>query len=104
MMHALQLPVAAGFIYDFKLAAPRSEYEIFERFWQGITARGRPGDEGIVLALAGHMREGKPYPLPRPSWHEVGLTEEAQLARLQCAGWLRCHDSGDVAFAHRRQC
>lgn len=102
----LRSPILAGLFlelpYQSVQAAPRSEYEIFERFWQRITARGRPGDEGIILALAGHMREGKAYPLPRPNWHEIGLTDEAQLARLQSAGWLRCHESGDLAFAHDR--
>ena len=102
----LRSPILAGLFlelpYQSVQAAPRSEYEIFERFWQRITARGRPGDEGIVLALAGHMRLGKSYPLPRPSWNEVGLTDDTQLARLQSAGWLRCHDSGDIAFPHDR--
>lgn len=102
----LRNPILAGLFlglpYHSVRGAPHSEYEIFEGFWQRIAARGRPGDEGIVLALAGHMREGKAYPLPRPAWQEIGLTDESQLARLDAAGWLRCNEAGEVGFAHDR--
>lgn len=102
----LRSPILAGLFLDLPYAsfqsAPRSEYEIFEGFWQRIIARGRPGDEGIVMALAAHMSEGKPYPLPRPAWHEIGLTDDGQLVRLEAAGWLRRVEGDEVAFAHER--
>jgi hypothetical protein len=86
----LRHPILAGLFLELPYvsfqSAPRSEYEIFERFWQRITAKGRSGDAGIVLALAAHVREGKPYLLPRPMWHEIGLTDEGPLVRLEAAG------------------
>ncbi|MER9228270.1 hypothetical protein NKI39_22045 [Mesorhizobium sp. M0664] len=100
----LRNPILAGLYLDLPYAsvqsAPRSEYEIFEGFWARIAAKGRIGDEGIVIALAVSMMDGS-YPLPRPMWNEIGLNDDAAL-RLDAAGWLRVSESGDVAFAHDR--
>ena len=102
----LRNPILAGLFLELHYAsvqsAPHSEYEIFERFWERIAARGRTGDEGIVIALATHMREGKPYPLPRPMWYDIGLTDEGTLVRIEAAGWLRSNELGEIAFAHDR--
>ena len=65
-------PILAGLFLELSYTsfqdAPCSEYEIFEKFWEKIVAKCRPGDEGIVTALAAHTHEGKSYPLPRPEW------------------------------------
>jgi hypothetical protein len=102
----LRSPILAGLYVDLPYAsvqtAPRSEYEIFERFWERIAARGHGGDEGIVLALAGHMQAGGTYPLPRRQWSDVGLDDDDQLTRLEAAGWLRCAEGGELLFAHVR--
>ena len=99
-------PILAGLFrelpYSSVQSAPRSEYEIFDGFWQRIGAKGRRGDEGIVLALAGHVLGGNPYPLLRPMWQEIGLTDEETVVRLEATGWLRSTDSGELAFAHDR--
>lgn len=102
----LRNPILAGLFvelpYSSIQSAPRSEYEIFEGFWQRIAARGRPGDEGIVMALAAHAIEAGPYPLPRPQWREIGLDSDEALTRLVAAGWLRSTENGEVLFAHDR--
>jgi len=102
----LRNPILAGLFlelpYTSVLHAPRSEYEIFEGFWQRITAKGRTGDEGVVMALAAHMYEGKPYPLPRSMWRDIGLDSEDAATRLEAAGWFRATEGGEVAFAHDR--
>lgn len=101
----LRTPILAGLYLDLPYSsvqrAPRSEYEIFEAFWDRIALKGRPGDEGIVLALAASYVDGQPYPLPRQRWAEIGLTEESR-ARLDAAGWLRATEQGEIAFAHDR--
>ena len=101
----LRKPILAGLFLELPYtsfqAGPCSEYEIFEEFWERIAAKGYPGDKGIVTTLATHAKEGKPYPLPRPEWAGIGLTEE-NLRRLQAGGWLRCLESGEVEFAHDR--
>ena len=97
-------PILAGLFLELRYTsfqdAPCSEYEIFEKFWARITANSYDGDAGIVIALAAHTHEGKSYPLPRPEWQEIGLTDES-LARLQVAGWLRSQN-GEVEFVHDR--
>lgn len=102
----LRNPILAGLFielpYSSIQSAPRSEYEIFEGFWQRIAAKGRPGDEGIVMALAVHAIEAGLYPLPRPQWREIGLDSDDALARLAAAGWLRATENGEVMFAHDR--
>lgn len=101
----LRNPILAGLFVELPYAsvrsAPRSEHEIFEGFWQRIIAKGRPGDVGIVTALAAHMYEGRPYPLPRPMWSDVGLDDEA-FGRLDAAGWLHSTESGEATFSHDR--
>lgn len=101
----LRAPILAGLFLDLPYSsvprAPRSEYEIFEAFWNRIALKGRPGDEGIVLALAASYVDGQPYPMPRQRWVEVGLTDESRV-RLDAAGWLRVTEQGEIAFAHDR--
>lgn len=101
----LRNPMLAGVFlelpYTSAQTAPHSEYELFERFWQRITAKGGYGDEGIVIALGGAVLEGKPHPLPRPAWMAIGLTGEI-LERLDSTGWLTKSEDGDAAFAHDR--
>ena len=98
-------PILAGLFLELPYTsfqdAPCSEYEIFEKFWEKITANSYDGDAGIVTALAVHTHEGKSYPLPRPEWQGIGLTDES-LARLQAAGWLRSSEDGEVEFVHDR--
>ncbi|MFH1019500.1 MAG: AAA family ATPase [Pseudomonadota bacterium] len=98
-------PILAGIFlelpYESVLSAPQSEYEIFERFWQRITAKCLSGDRGIVRALASLALEDGHYPLPRPMWQKIGLTD-GSLARLDAAGWLRPNEGGEVEFAHDR--
>jgi hypothetical protein len=105
MKNQLRNPLLAGLYISLPYAsaqtAPRSEYEVFARFWERVTKTGHPGDEGIVLALAAHVRNGEPYPLGRAAWHEIGLTEDRQLERLEAAGWFSCVE-GDISFAHDR--
>ncbi|MBI4133017.1 hypothetical protein HY478_00225 [Candidatus Uhrbacteria bacterium] len=55
-----------------------------------------------MMALADHMRKEGSYPLARPGWHEIGLTDDGQIARLETTGWLRSAEGGEVAFAHDR--
>ena len=101
----LRKPVLAGLFLDLSVAsfqdAPQSEYEIFQAFWERISERGDAGDKGIVTALADRAFEGKPYPLPRQHWSEIGLNNK-NLAALEAAGWLICHEHGEVEFAHDR--
>lgn len=101
----LRAPILTGLFLDLPYSsvqrAPRSEYEIFEAFWNRIPLKGRPGDEGIVLALAASYVDGQPYPLPRQQWAEIGLTDESR-ARLDAAGWLRATEQGEIGFAHDR--
>ena len=98
-------PILAGLFLELPYTsfqdAPCSEYEIFEKFWEKITANSYDGDAGIVTALAAHTHEGKSYPLPRPEWQEIGLTKES-LALLRAAGWLRSSEDGEVEFVHDR--
>ena len=102
----LRRPILAGLFLDLPHSsvqrAPRSEYEIFDRFWKGIAANGKRGDEGIIIALAAHIAEGEPYPLLRPMWHQIGLSDEDTLVRIEATGWLRCSENGEVAFSHDR--
>ena len=102
----LRRPILAGLFLELPYSsvqrAPQSEYEIFDRFWKRISAKGKRGDEGIVIALAAHMSRGKPYPLLRPMWHQIGLSDEDTLVRIEATGWLRCTENGEVAFAHDR--
>lgn len=99
-------PVLAGLFlelpYEDIQKAPRSEYEIFDRFWERIAVKGSPGDEGIVIALAMRVLQGESYPLPRPLWREVGLESADALTRLADAGWLRTSEDGAVEFTHDR--
>ncbi|WP_374254136.1 hypothetical protein [Xanthobacter sp.] len=101
----LRAPILAGLFLDLPYGsvqrAPRSEYEIFDAFWARIALKGRPGDQGIVLALAASYVDGQPYPLPRQRWGEIGLTDDIR-ARLDAAGWLRATERGEIAFAHDR--
>lgn len=102
----LRKPILAGLFLELPYTsiqhAPCSEYEIFENFWQRIAAKGHSGDEGIVIALAAHMHQGKPYPLPRPEWRGIGLDSEEAASRLEAVGWFRTTEDGEVAFAHDR--
>ncbi|MCP1314467.1 MULTISPECIES: hypothetical protein [unclassified Halomonas] len=101
----LRTPILAGLFlklpYSSIQRAPRSEYEIFESFWERIASRGVLGDIGIVLALAALYVGGDTYPLCRQRWTEIGLNDESR-ARLEATGWLRSTEYGEVAFAHDR--
>ncbi|OWV29827.1 hypothetical protein [Halomonas campaniensis] len=101
----LRTPILAGLFlklpYSSIQRVPRSEYEIFETFWERIALKGRPGDEGIVLALAGLYVGEESDPLPRERWSEIGLTDDSR-ARLDAAGWLRATEQGEIEFAHDR--
>ena len=101
----LRKPVLAGLFVDLSVSsfknAPQSEYEIFEAFWKRIEERCEPGDTGIAAALGDHAFHGKPYPLPRQYWPEVGLNNKS-LAALEAAGWLMCQEHGEVEFGHDR--
>ncbi|MFZ5783553.1 MAG: AAA family ATPase [Pseudomonadota bacterium] len=101
----LRNPILAGLFlelpYSSAKRAPRSEYEIFEAYWNRIAAKGRPGDRGIVIGLAASFINGQPHPLPRPRWHEVGLDDDS-LDRLEATGWLRAGEDGAISFAHDR--
>jgi|GEM_PF-1934405 len=105
LQQLLRSPILAGLYlklpYTSFSNAPRSEYEIFDGFWRRLEATGFGGDAGLVMALAAHMYEGKSYPVPRPFWVEIALTDEA-FARLEAVGWLLSNESGEVAFAHDR--
>lgn len=100
----LRNPVLAGLYLDLPYAsfqaAPRSEYEIFENYWQRITRAGR-GDAGILMEFAARLYTSKTYPLPRPQWQEIGLDEQA-VARIEATGWLRITESGEAVLAHDR--
>ena len=102
----LRTPILAGLYlklsYRSFQSAPRSEYEIFDRFWQKIVEKGTVGDEGIVTALAAHTRKGKVYPLKQTMWHKIGLINGETLERLLSTGWLRYSDNGEVGFTHDR--
>ncbi|MGE6778574.1 hypothetical protein ACQKFL_13135 [Vreelandella titanicae] len=101
----LRAPILAGLFlklpYSSIQRAPRSEYEIFESFWERIASRGVLSDVGIVLALAALYVGGEVYPLPRQRWNEIDLNGESR-ARLEAAGWFRTTEYGEVAFAHDR--
>ncbi|OGT78339.1 MAG: hypothetical protein A3I78_10240 [Gammaproteobacteria bacterium RIFCSPLOWO2_02_FULL_56_15] len=102
----LRTPILAGLYmelpYESFQTAPRSEYEIFERFWDRINIRAGHGDDGILLAVASRILDGKVYPVPRTAWSEVGLFDNGLIARLEAAGWLHCAEGGDISFAHDR--
>jgi hypothetical protein len=106
MKKLLRNPILAGLFVELPYLSPqkspRSEYEIFERFWERIAIKGRRGDEGLVMALAAHVRDGKPYPLAPSMWHGIGLNSEGAIDRLEAAGWLRCTENEEVVFRHDR--
>ena len=101
----LRKPVLAGIFLELSVSsfqnAPQSEYEIFQAFWDRIEKKCNAGDKGIVAALAARALEGKPYPLSRQHWTEIGLSNE-NLAGLEAAGWLNHLEHGEVMFAHDR--
>ena len=101
----LRKPVMAGIFVDIPHSSfsttPHTEYEIFETYWERISVKGKLGDEGIVLALAGHVIDGKPYPLERRAWPGLGLTRDA-MEGLSASGWIACSDAGEVEFVHDR--
>jgi hypothetical protein len=105
LMQILRKPILAGLFlslpYQSAKRAPRSEYEIFDAFWGRIAAKARPGDEGILLALAAHVIDGGSYPMLRKRWRDIGLSDES-FARLNAAGWMQADESGSVSFAHDR--
>jgi len=102
-------PILAGLYADLPYAsiqtAPSSEYEIFQRYWNRIRydrqQAAYPGDEGIVLALARGVLEGKPHPSPRIARSDAGLDDSA-FGRLEAVGWLQRSEGGEAAFAHDR--
>lgn len=102
----LRNPILAGLYLGLPYAsvgrAPRSEYEIFEGFWQRIAATGRAGDDGIVIAMAAHALQEGSYPVPRAQWRAIGLDDSDAAARLESAGWVTMAEGGDLAFAHDR--
>ncbi|MCJ7600836.1 MAG: hypothetical protein MUO63_04940 [Desulfobulbaceae bacterium] len=101
----LRTPILAGLYLTLPcvsiLTAPTSEYEIFESYWNRKGKWTRLGDEGVLLALAARVIEGRSYPVTRTDWRELGLNDDV-LARLLASGWLQCLGSGDVAFLHDR--
>ena len=101
----LRKPVLAGLFLGLDISsfqdAPQSEYEIFQAFWDRIEVKCDAGDTGIVVALAARVIQGKPYPLHREHWNEIGLNKES-LDDLESAGWLSRLEHGKVAFAHDR--
>jgi hypothetical protein len=102
----LRLPILAGLYtalpYDSFAVAPRSEYEIFEQFWRRIKIRSRPGDDGVLLAMAARVVNDQLYPVPRAAWPDIGVVSEAPIIRLESAGWIQCLEGGFVSFAHDR--
>lgn len=103
-------PVLAGIYVKLSVrsirTAPDSEYEIFDSYWKDRILGDRkqsnyPGDEGIVLALAGRVLDKHSYPCKRQDWNVIGLNDEA-LNRLKMSGWLNSEQYGKVAFAHDR--
>lgn len=101
----LRNPILAGLYVRLPHAsierAPRSEYEIFQRFWQRIRARGGTGDDGVILALGARVLDAGQYPVPRSQWSSIGL-ESADAARLEATGWMRITDGSAVELAHDR--
>lgn len=101
----LRIPILAGLYVSFGYgafqSAPNTEYEIFEKFWLRMQAKVHPGDSGVLLALAGQVIDEKLYPLPRPLWGEVGLTDDV-FTRLDTVGWLQSNEAGEVVIAHDR--
>lgn len=81
--------------------APRSEYEIFDRFWEQMRSRSLPGDPGILLLIAAAVLDKKAYPIPRSAWLECAA-DGAAANRLISFGWLTVDDSGAMSFAHDR--
>ena len=102
----LRRPILAGLFlelpYESIRNAPSSEYEILDQFWTRIDSKGKPGDKGIVTALAVHLADGGTYPLERTMWPEIGLSDADALMRIEATGWIRATEAGDVAFAHDR--
>lgn len=102
----LRQPILAGLFVDLPYQtfalAPKSEYEIFDAFWNHIHHRGLAGDQGIVLALAGHFLEGKAYPLSRSDWSQVGLQDGKTAERLEISGWVRLDEFSAIELAHDR--
>ena len=81
----LRKPILAGLFVELPDSSdrfdPRSEYEILERFWDRIVAKGEAGDIGVVLAFGAHVAKGERYPLLRPVWSDIGLSDE----KITCA-------------------
>lgn len=92
----MELPYSSGWI------APRSEYEILERFWDRIVAKGKAGDVGIVLALGAHVTKGNRYPLSKPVWSDIGLLDDESVVRLEGTGWIRRSVNEELGFSHDR--
>jgi len=102
----LRTPILAGIYLELSSTStgwtPHTEYEIFDHLWLRISAGGASGDEGIVLALAGHMLEHQARSLRREHWSNLGLTSDAIAARLTATGWVAILDSGEIEFTHDR--
>jgi hypothetical protein len=69
---------------------PRNEYELYERTWELLRARGvRPFDLDALRRLAmGVVLSGARYPWTAGDLRDVGL-DQAAADRLTAAGWLR---------------
>ena len=73
----------------------------FRRSGTALTRGVVPAIRGSLTHLAPHVLEGKPYPIPREDWMEVGLNNDSA-AQLEAAGWLTLMEHGEVEFAHDR--
>jgi hypothetical protein len=101
----LKKPILAGLYvrlpYSSFKRAPRSEYEVFDGFWNQMKSRASPGDAGILLEMAARVLRKESYPVERSSWASVGA-DTGSAERLIAVGWLRLSDSDELMFAHDR--
>ena len=106
LRHLLRRPILAGIYIELPYSsiktAPQSEYEIFERFWERISARSGHGDEGVAIALANHVLDTESFSLERSEWSQIGVFSNDIVDRLVASGWIYITNNGAMTFAHDR--
>lgn len=86
---------------------PRTEYELYERFWEDRLRSARsqsefPEDEAYLASLARSLLEpGAVYPWPAATVRAHGM-DAAMGLRLEQVGWLRWLGRGDCEIWHSR--
>ena len=101
----LQKPILARLYADLPyssyVTAPKSEYEIFNAFWERLRKRTLVGDVGLLINLAERVMQKGSYPIARGDWPAISF-DATSVQRLAAEGWLQVDRGDRVSFAHDR--